>query len=222
MIITSLILAYHISGDDVYTVGETPTVAHIVYSGTQSLSIAPDGRVLRFEAVAKCTRSDSAGSAPERAHFIQDMLPDGSFQDRADDDPDFLTILNQPFAIELDRATIRDLRDLHSQVPFEAASPVGGGSLNGTLRPWKAGVLHGHRVVGVRFVAIGSASGPLPQHALAAIINGHIRLDGTAYYDTDRALLLALDARLTIEGTLASGGVQPVPVRIVYRRRIRI
>lgn len=222
MIITSLVLAYHISGDDVYTVGETPTVAHIVYSGTQSLSAAPDGHVLRFEAVAVCTRSDSAGSAPERARFVQDMLPDGSFQDRVDDDPDFLTILNQPFAIELDATTIRDLRDLHGSIPFAAASPLGGGSLDGTLRPWKAGILQGHRVVGVRFEAVGSANGPLPEHTLAAIINGHIRLDGTAYYDADRALLLALDARLTIEGTLASGGVQPVPVRIVYRRSIRI
>ncbi len=212
---------YHVAGDDLYRIGQTPTVARIIYSGTQTLSESPMGRDVRFVARATCMRTDAAGTSVERAWFVQEMLPDGSFEDRANDDPDFLTILNQPFAIQLDGATIRDLRELRGPVPFAAASPVGGGDLHGTLRPGISGRMRGKRVVGVRFVADGIVNGPLPGHT-ATSIDGHIRLDGSAYYEVDGALLLALDARLTISGTLIAGHLAPVPVNIVYHRYIRV
>jgi hypothetical protein len=212
---------YRIAGDDLYRIGQTPTIARIVYSGTQSLSETPIGRVVRFVASADCTRTDASGSSVERARFVQEMLPNGSFVDRVDEDPDFLTILNQPFAVQLDPATIRDLRELRGPVPFAAASPVGGGDLHGTLRPGTSGLLHGKRVVGVRFVADGTVDGPLPGKA-ATSIDGRIHLDGTAYYDVRAALLLALDARLTIDGTLSTDHLAPAPVHIVYRRKITV
>lgn len=212
---------YHIAGNDLYRIGRAPTVARIVYSGTQSLSETPVGRRVRFVASARCTRTDASGTSAERARFVQEMLPDGSFEDRVDDDPDFLTILNQPFAVQLDRTTITDLRELHGAVPFAAASPVGGGDLHGTLRPGTSGTIHGRRVVGVRFVADGIVNGPLPGKA-ATSISGRIHLDGIAYYDAGQALLLALDARLTISGTLSTGHLPPVPVQIVYQRSIKM
>ena len=57
---------------------------------------------------------------------MQVLRADGTFEDRVDNDPDFLTILNQPFAVQLDGATLRDLRALHGRVPFSATSPLGG------------------------------------------------------------------------------------------------
>ncbi len=211
---------YRTTGDDLYRVGATPS-AHIVYAGTQQLSIRKIGSHVWFTAEADCDRTDSGVTTEEKAGFVQELLADGSFADRTDDDPDFLTILNQPFAIRLDAATVRDLQELHAPVPFTAASPVGGGDLQGALRRGIPGVIAGHPVVGVTFRADGTINGPLPGR-VAAVISGSIHLDGTAYYDTRRALLLVLDARLTIEGVLSGTHLAAVPVRIVYARTIRI
>ncbi len=212
-------LHYSVAGDDLYRVG-TAAPTHIVYSGTQSLAVVRANGVTRFTALADCTRTDTAGATTENARFVQDELSDGSFEDRTDGDPDFLTILNQPFAVRLDVATVRDLRELRAPVPFAAASPVGGGDLHGTLRPGVNGVLDGRRVVGVEFRADGFVNGPLREQN--AKITGRIHLDGTAYYDVVQAMLLALDARLTIDGVLTGTHLSAVPVHIVYYRSIKI
>lgn len=211
---------YRTSGDDLYRVG-TAAPTHIVYSGTQSLVVARSGSSVRFVAQADCTRDAPGSRTTETARFVQDLLSDGSFQDRVDDDPDFLTILNQPFAVRLDAATVRDLRELRAPVPFSAASPVGGGSLDGALRPGASGILDGRPVVGVQFQAEGAVHGPLPGQT-AAMIEGHIHLDGTAYYDTRASMLLSLEARLTIDGALNGSHLAAVPVRIVYNRSITL
>jgi hypothetical protein len=213
-------MRYRTSGDDLYRVGAA-AATQIQYSGTQSLSVQGTGKVLRFVAQADCTRSDATGATTEHARFVQDLLANGSFEDRVDDDPDFLTILNQPFAIRLDEATVRDLRELRAAVPFAAASPVGGGDLEGSLQPGVSGILDGRQVVGVEFRADGAVNGPLPGR-ISASIQGRIHLDGTAYYDARRALLLALDARLTIDGVLSGNHLVSVPVRIVYNRTIKL
>lgn len=212
-------LHYHITGDDLYSIGRTPTT-HITYAGTQSLEIEHVGGTVRFVVQARCTRTDAGGTSTEEARFIQELLPDGSSRDLVDDDPDFLTILNQPFAVRLDTATIRALHELHGSVPFAASSPLGGSDLAGELRPGISGMLLGHRVVGVRFQADGSVSEPLPERIATSIV-GRVRLDGTAYYDAASAVLVALHARLTIDGTLEGNHLAAVPVRIVYRREIR-
>jgi len=45
-------------------------------------------------------------------------------------------------------------------------------------------------------------------------------MNGTAYYAEHAALLLALNATLTIEGTLRDKGAD-IPVRIIYHRVIK-
>ena len=212
---------YHLAGADLYRIGETPVISRITYDGTESLTIARRGSGTRFVAEVECTRTDDEGSSTEHARFVQDLLPDGSFEDRSDQDPDFLTVLNQPFAVELDAATIRDLRELHASAPFAAASPLGGGNLTGELRPGIVGLLAGHRAVGVHFQANGDVSGKLPDSSSTSI-NGRIHLNGTAYYDAHGALLLALDATLTVEGTLVEDHFASIPVQIVYRRVIKV
>ncbi len=213
-------MRFRIAGEDVYRVGVAAAVTRISYSGLETLSVKPSGAATEFVAQVDCTRTDATGKTAEQARFAQALLPDGSLEDRLDDDPDFLTILNQPFSIRLDAATIHDLRALHNPVPFAAASPVGGGDLEGSLRPGTPGIIDGRKVVGVEFQADGKVHGPLPVHT--ARIDGRIHLDGTAYYDANEALLLALDARLTIDGVLTGGSLAPVPVHITYERSIRI
>ncbi len=210
---------YVMHGDDAYRIGADLPTTHITYEGHQHLTIAHDGTTERFVAAASYSRTDENGTAHVHARFVQEMLHDGSFEDRDDEDPDFLTILNQPFAVQLDPTTMKDLRALHAPVPFEATSPLGGARLHGYLRPAPGGKVDGTPVVGVRFAADGPMTGTLPERP-DAHLDGTIRMNGTAYYATSSALLLALDATLTIDGRLASEGAA-VPVRIVYQRTIR-
>ena len=210
---------YGVVGEDTYRVGRTLGETHIVYRGVERLGIAPDSQGKRYIADANYTRLDESGKASVRAHFVQELRHDGTFEDRSDDDPDFLTILNQPFAVQLDATTLRDLKRLQGKVPFEAASPLGGSRLSGFLSSAQPGKVDGHAVVGVRFDAEGPMTGTLPEHP-DALLSGTMHMDGTAFYAQTGALLLALDATLTIEGKLQSGN-DSVPVRIVYHRVIR-
>ena len=73
----------------------------------------------------------------------------------------------------------------------------------------------------VRFQAQGAMTGPLPG-AAATLVSGTMRMDGTAYYALDDAMLLALDVTLTLDARVAqSRPAVAVPVRILYRRSIR-
>lgn len=210
---------YDVSGNDSYRVGTTMPMTTIAYAGAQRLTVEQSGKDRRYTAEASYTRKDVSGKATVHARFVQDLTGGGSFQDRSDEDPDFLTILNQPFAVQLDPTTMRDLRTMQHEIPFEAQSPLGGSTLHGYLRPQPAGKINGRPVIGVHFEAEGPMTGALPQRPDAAI-SGKVRMDGAAYYATEGALLLALDATLTIDGSLVNHQ-DSVPVRIVYRRMIR-
>jgi hypothetical protein len=210
---------YDVSGVDSYSLGSAVPSARIVYAGTQHLSITVHGKERRYEATVQYTRTDDHGKASVRARFTQELNGKGYFDDLSDQDPDFLTILNQPFAVQLDRATLRGLQTLRGSVPFEATSPLGGAKLHGSLRHVAGGLVNGVPVIGVRFEAEGPMSGEVPKHPNAEI-TGKIRMDGTAYYAKPDALLLELDATLTIDGKLANGDNE-VPVRITYHRVIR-
>jgi hypothetical protein len=177
---------------------------------------------MRFEARARYTRNGPDGRSSGEAVFVQIVQPNGAFEDRVDDDPDFLTILNQPFAVQLDSATLGQLRALRGRVPFSATSPLGAEAvLHGFLRPAPGGPIGGRPAVAVRFEAEGAMTGPLPG-ASDTLISGTMHMDGTAYYALEGATLLALSVTLTLDARLAQG--QPAvsePVRITYRRTIR-
>jgi len=185
--------------------------------------VREEGKSWRFHAHARYTRIGPDGNDRGEADFVQIQLPDGSFEDRSDDDPDFLTILNQPFAVRLDAATLRDLRALRGRVPFSATSPLGAESvLRGFLRPGTGGPISGRPTVAVRFEAEGTMNGPLPGDT-TALVTGNIRMDGTAYYALESAMLMALRVTLTLDAQLAqSGTAAAVPLHIVYVRSIRV
>jgi hypothetical protein len=214
---------YDLAGEDVYRIESTATVSRVTYAGTEGLSITQDGKGTRFEARAHYVRYSPDGKSSVDARFVTELLSNGSFEGRVDDDPDFLTILNQPFAVQLDPATLRDLRELHGGVPFSASSPLGGDSvLHGSLRPGAGGPIDGRPSVAVRFQAVGPMSGTLPGSSDASI-SGTMRMDGTAYYSLDDAMLLALSARLTIDARLRQNHPAVlIPVHITYLRAIRV
>lgn len=213
---------YDTSGEDLYRIESSATFSKVTYAGTQRLSARQDGKAWRFEARARYLRSGPDGKSRGEALFVQVLQPDGTFNDRIDDDPDFLTILNQPFAVRLDAATLRDLRALHGRVPFSATSPLGAEAvLRGFLRPAPGGPIDGRPTVAVRFEAEGVMTGPLPGYA-ETLVSGTMRMDGTAYYALDGAMLLALNVTLTLDARLApSRPSVSVPVRILYRRTMR-
>ncbi len=211
---------YDVSGEDVYRVGSAGVVSRVAYAGKQRLTVEHQGDRTRYDAQARYARNAADGNTHVNARFVQELLPNGTFEDRIDEDPDFLTVLNQPFAVQLDVVTIRDLRNLHGPVPFSATSPLGGQAvLRGFLRPGTSGKIGGRPAVAVRFEADGPMSAPMPARANATM-SGHMRMDGIAYYSLDDAMLVSLDATLTIVAQLHDGS-ETLPLRIVYRRSIR-
>jgi hypothetical protein len=211
---------YDTSGEDVYRVGSAGIVSRVAYVGKQRLTIEKQGGHVRYDAQAHYARSAADGNSRVNARFVQELAHNGAFEDRLNEDPDFLTVLNQPFAVQLDGPTLRDLQNLRGQVPFSATSPLGGQAvLRGFLRPGTNGTVGGRAAVGVRFEAEGPMTAPMPSR-VNATMSGHMRMDGTAFYALDDAMLLALDATLTIVAQLHDGP-ETVPVRIVYRRSIR-
>ena len=68
----------------------------------------------------------------------------GEALDSADHDPDYLTVLNQPFAAQLDRQTVDDLRHLKGALPFDFPSPFTGSSLHGYLQHVSGGPVERH------------------------------------------------------------------------------
>jgi hypothetical protein len=210
------------SGQDVYRIASSGTSSTIAYVGTERLTTRRDGKDWRFEAHAQYARSGPDGLVRGQAFFVQVLEPNGTFEDRADDDPDFLSILNQPFAVRLDPATLSDVRSLKGRVPFAATSPLGAEAvLHGFLRPAKGGAIAGRPTAAVRFEAEGAMTGPLPGYA-ETLVSGTMRMDGTAYYALEDATLLALDVNLHLDAQLAQSATSvTVPVRIDYRRWIR-
>lgn len=209
---------YSVEGSDVFRIGGREISSLIVYAGTETLTMSRAGATTALDARVEYSRIEGRATTRADGAFSATILSDGSQRDDANRDPDYLTVLNQPFSVLLDAATLRDLRGLTRSVPFDFPSPMTHGTLHGTLRRLPDGTLAGERVLGVAFAAGGPLKGTLSDRAMS--LDGKISMNGTAYYSYAGALLLALDATLTIDGKL-EGRADKAPVTIVYRRRIR-
>jgi hypothetical protein len=210
---------YAIDGEDSFRIAGRDMRTQIVYTGTQRLAIDRRGNVTRFTATVDYNRHEGGTATHATGTFASTIRANGDQQDEAGNDPDYLTILNQPFSIELDAPTMRDLRSLTRAMPFDVPSPMTGAPLHGSLRRLPDGSLNGKRVLGIAFAAKGPLHGALPDRPDMAL-SGTITMNGTAYYAYADALLLALDATLQIDGRVANSG-QNDPVTIVYKRTIR-
>ncbi len=120
-----------------------------------------------------------------------------------------MTVLNQPFAVMLDNATMSELLHLRGHVPFTFPAPMIGGTLQGHLTRGSISRVDARPALAVDFDATGPMVGPLPDHS-GMSITGSMRMSGTAYYAVrGPALLLALHETLTITGRLRQPGHSP-------------
>jgi len=211
---------YTLEGSDAFRITGRQLQSLITYHGTENLTFESVAHTTKYHATVTYVRDDGSGvTARTHAAYALTMSPSGDVSNPQDADPDYLTILNQPFSIQLDGPTMHDLRALTRPVPFDFPSPMTGAPLHGTLRRLVDGTLGGARVLGIAFSASGPLAGTLPDRPSLAL-SGNITMNGTAYYATANALLLALDATLLIEGKV--GGVAGNDtVTITYKRSIR-
>lgn len=191
----------------------------IAYSGKQRLRITKNGKTTRFSASVVYSRTGQGKKSPTTASFDSVSGPSGELGEEINRDPDYLTILNQPFSVRLDIPTLRDLSHLRGGVPFDFPSPMTGAPLHGLLRRGIDARIGGSSALGVIFEAVGRIQGPLPDHPNMAL-SGTIHMTGKAFYHTRTALLMALDATLKISGKLTNK-MQTAPVTIIYKRSIR-
>jgi hypothetical protein len=209
---------YRVSGKDSYRIGSHELRSDTSYEGKETLTIHNAGGVTRFTAQVAYNRIDAGQVRQDKARFVTE-IHDGVERDGANADPDFLTVLNQPFAVQLDAQTIHDVRKLREPSPFTFTSAMTGATLRGVLYHVTDGLIAGHPVVGIGFDAAGPMRGGIPEHP-DILLRGTIRMTGRAYYTTSTALLLALDAKLQITGTLSADRTSD-PVTIRYRRTMR-
>jgi hypothetical protein len=209
---------FSVDGRDSFHFGGDTASGEIVYSGTQRLTEVRTSGGERFTATVDYKRNANGTTDHLHGTFTSLIAPDGTQSDEDDEDPDYLTILNQPFAIALDPRTLHDLRALHGPVPFDFAAPMTGAPLHGQLRRLPDAKLDGASVLGIEFSAQGPLHGALPDRPTLSV-TGTIHMNGTAYYRESSAHLLTLITTISIVGTLDSGEHNET-VDIAYRRTI--
>src|ERR1700694_4563209 len=97
--------AYTVDGHDVFRIGSGEVQSRTIYRGRQQLSIARDGSGTHYVARVEYDKLGDGGKQHERASFSATLLPSGDQRDGPAHDPDYLTVLNQPFAVQLDAPT---------------------------------------------------------------------------------------------------------------------
>ncbi|MBD5635897.1 MAG: hypothetical protein IAI49_15630, partial [Candidatus Eremiobacteraeota bacterium] len=174
--------SYTVAGRDSFSIGNDDITSEVSYAGTQTLTLERRAHATRFKAHVDYTRSDGTASTEATGDYVADVSASGQTLATADRDPDYLTVLNQPFAAELDGSTLSDLRSLRGSVPFDFPSPFTGSSLHGYLQHVPSGMVGPRRSIGVTFEAVGPMRGSLPDRP-GLILRGTIAMRGTAFYD---------------------------------------
>ena len=212
--------SFTIAGSDRFSIGDGDIESEIAYHGTETLSESRHGKATRFSARVDYVRSEAGLETDAVGEYVTDVLPSGRTIATADRDPDYLTVLNQPFAARLDPSTLSDLRGLHGTVPFDFPSPLTGASLHGRLRRVAADADDPRpHAVGIAFDADGPMRGTLPDRP-GLVLVGRISMRGTAFYDARTASMLSLETTVTISGNVANRSTRD-PVDITYSRSIR-
>jgi hypothetical protein len=211
--------AYVVAGKDSFSIGAGDIHSDVTYAGRQTLVLRRRGKLTRYAAHVTYTRSDGVASTDATGEYVSDVLPTGDMLDSADHDPDYLTVLNQPFAARLDLQTLKDLRQLTGSLPFDFPSPFTGSSLHGHLAHVRNGMVGPSHGIGVSFEAAGPMNGALPDRP-GLTLSGTIAMRGNAYYDERDAMLLSLETTVTIKGNVSNRSGKD-PVTITYRRSIR-
>jgi hypothetical protein len=209
---------YAVEGKDSFTVGARDVRSNVVYTGKETLTSIRSGDGVRFAATVDYVRADQRNRAKVHSVFISLLKPSGAQIDERASDPDYVSVLNQPFSVALDLPTMRDVARITTAVPFAIPLPIASAPVNGSLRSCGDAYIAGERTLGIVFEAEGPIHGTLNTVGIA--LDGRVRMRGKAYYSYDTAVLRALDVQLTISGKLPDDPDRRL-VTIVYRRSIR-
>ncbi len=211
---------YSVSGSDRYTMGSAANSDTLSLTGDETLTIRKRGSRTEFTAQLSGTQSDGSETLPLRGSFTQVLTSSGDLRDEANADPQFATILNQPFDIEIDGQTLNDLLHSRARLMLNMPAPLTGGTLRGYLQRGAIARVGSVRALQVRFDATGPAHGRVAGDG-APTIGGTVQMHGTAYYALRGVpLLLGLDETFTMTAALHDEG-RTVPVVVVHRRRFR-
>jgi hypothetical protein len=209
---------YSVDGKDSFTVGARDLRGDVVYSGKETLTSTRGNDGTRYVVTVQYSRGETGNHVQAHASFVTTVKASGAQEDEVNGDPDYVSILNQPFSIELDLPTMRDVARIAAPAPFSFNLPITGVPLTGTIRSGGDAYVAGERTLAILFDAEGPVHGMIGNAGVS--LDGRIRMRGIAYYAYDSAVLRALDTRLTISGTLL-GDPERKPVTIVYHRAIR-
>src|SRR3981081_1287034 len=142
--------AYSVDGRDVFKLGNGDSQSKTIYHGVQLLTVSRRANgATTAVAAAEYDKDGDGGRQHQRASFTSTLLPSGQQKDGPASDPDYLTVLNQPFAVQLDAPTMHDLAHVKRPVPFDFPSPMTAAKLRGPLRRLPDAIVGGGRGAGM-------------------------------------------------------------------------
>jgi hypothetical protein len=212
-------LLYDLNGSDTLALGRAPISSSISYAGSELLSITHTQRNAKKVVVdANYRVSDGKSIIPATAHAEQILDEANSANAPVVEDPAYLTLLTQPFTVQIDLETLRQLQAMKSPMPFASVSPLTGSQLTGSLTKGPDSVVAGQAVVMLRFRSDGPLRGTLP-NTEATYLSGTVHMEGSACYRESDGLLLSIETLLQIAGHVGDTATGP-PVSVIYRRSI--
>lgn len=207
---------YIIAGTDRLRVGVEQVCVDYEGEGRLSLNSGDDGQTLT--AATDYWRRDATGTHIVHASFVQETAPSfgDEFLDANGRDPDYMTILSQPLAIELGSSELQALAQLSKRVRLEFPSRIGDGNLSGFLEHIRSRSVNS--LIGLRFVARGPMRAPVPKRPAATMV-GIVTLAGAGYYSSENGRLVAIYTTMTFDGSFRNRG-HAIPVHVTYERQI--
>jgi hypothetical protein len=210
---------YHVMGRDELAILGTSVESHTTYNGTGRLvvTVLPhDVRQYSAETHFSVENPDGAGTATASAQLTVVSADDQRIS--AANDPAYLTVITQPFAVALDVKTLQDLTSLRTPVPFHFLSGMTGGDLHGLLEYRGSSKIDGFETASITFDAAGPFASTLPGEPKVPLA-GQIHMTGHAFYRKSDALLMKLATTLVSTGTVG-GGPEALHVRVTYEREL--
>lgn len=213
-------LIFHLSGYDRLNVSDSNIRSFVSYDGVENVRIAHTrGEMPRMRIDAQYRVDDGKTVTAATAHAGGVITADGGGDPPVAQDPAYLTLLTQPFAIVLDPQTLLDVDHLLTPLPFQSNSPLTGSQLHGTLTKGKPGTVAGFPVAVLQFRAEGPIHGSLPYNESVRLA-GTVHMDGIACYRRADGLLLSLVTIVHVAGRVGDTG-SGAPIEFTYQRSIR-
>lgn len=176
-----------------------------VMTGQDTYQIGAFRRAIRF-------------GGEERVRVVKRGTETTLASDKSENDPDTLSVANQPLPAVLRNDEVRALNALAGRTALDLPSSFTETSLAGFLEPVTPRATGD--LIGLRFMATAESSGPLPNYP-NVVVDGVLTMQGTAYYARSSGVLERIESRLTFDGHIR-GEDATVPVHVSYERNIHV